>query len=150
MKTTKTFLLFITILFFMNTKAAAQEFELTFDHNAILVKDLTESSNFYLNIIGLKEIENKTEKSHIRWFSLGGNSSLHVIEDKKHKVPDVKGLHFALHTKNLDAFIEHLKENNIYFENWPGEANTTNTRPDGVRQVYLKDPNGYWIEVNEN
>ncbi|MCM5663162.1 VOC family protein [Galbibacter mesophilus] len=132
------------------TKAKAQSFKLEFDHNAILVKNLTESADFYLNIIGLEEIENKTKKSHIRWFSLGQGTSLHVIEDKNHKVPDVKGVHFALHTKDLDGFIAHLRENNIPFENWPGEANTTNTRPDNVRQIYLRDPNGYWIEVNDD
>ncbi|MDG3583571.1 VOC family protein [Galbibacter pacificus] len=149
-KTTTPLLLLITILFFMTTRTNAQSFGLAFDHHAILVRDLTESSNFYLNIMGLEEIENKTQKPHIRWFSMGGNTSLHVIEDKSHTVPDVKGVHFAIHTKNLDKFIEHLRANNIYFENWPGEPNKTNSRADGVRQIYLKDPNGYWIEVNEN
>ncbi|QLE00143.1 VOC family protein [Galbibacter sp. BG1] len=142
------FILLIT--FSISGKMNAQEFNLEFDHHAILVQDLTESSNFYLNIIGLKEIENKTQKKHIRWFSLGGKTSLHVIEDKTHSVPDVKGVHFALSTKDLDGFIAHLRNNKVNFENWPGEPNTTNTRPDGVRQIYLKDPNGYWIEVNEN
>ncbi|MCF8715060.1 VOC family protein [Joostella atrarenae] len=149
-KSFKPIALIILVLLFMTTKTNAQTFKLSFDHHAILVKDLTESSNFYLNIMGLEEIENKTGKSHIRWFSMGGNTSLHVIEDSKHNVPDVKGVHFALHTKDLDGFIKHLKNNNIYFENWPGEPNTTNSRADGVRQIYLKDPNNYWIEVNEN
>ncbi|MCX2679234.1 VOC family protein [Galbibacter sp. EGI 63066] len=138
----------ITTLLLMTTKSEAQDFKLSFDHNAIQVKDLTESSNFYLNILGLEEIENKTEKSHIRWFSMGGDTSIHVIENKLHKVPDVKGVHFALRANDLDAFIAHLKKNNIYFESWPGEPKVTNSRPDGIRQVYLQDPNGYWIEVN--
>lgn len=134
----------------MSIPSNAQDFKLGFDHLAILVQDLEESSNFYIDIMGLEEIENKTEQPHIRWFSMGAKAALHVIEDKDHKVADVKGVHFALYTENLDGFINHLREKNIYFENWPGEENTTNDRPDGVRQIYLKDPNGYWIEVNEN
>lgn len=141
----------LVILFtFMSIQTKAQDFNLGFDHFAILVENLEESSNFYLNIMGLEEIKNKTKQPHIRWFAIGSKSALHVIEDKQHKIADIKGVHLALYTDNLDGFITHLRQNNIYFENWPGEENTTNDRPDGVRQIYLKDPNGYWIEVNEN
>lgn len=149
MKKNKSFILVI-LFAVMSIQTKAQDFKLGFDHFAILVQDLEESSNFYLNIMGLEEIENKTEKSHIRWFAMGEKAALHVIEDKQHKVGDIKGVHLALYTDNLDGFITHLRENKIYFENWPGTENTTNDRPDGVRQIYLKDPNGYWIEVNEN
>jgi hypothetical protein len=46
--------------------------------------------------------------------------------------------------------MEHLEASNVPFENWPGEAGTTNSRPDGIKQIYLQDPDGYWIEVNDN
>lgn len=46
--------------------------------------------------------------------------------------------------------MEFLRSKNVKFENWPGEANTTNTRPDGIKQIYLQDPDGYWIEINDN
>lgn len=149
MKKNNYFILIILVTL-MSTQTKAQDFKLGFDHFAILVQDLEQSSNFYLHIMGLEEIENKTEQPHIRWFSMGTKAALHVIEDKNYKVADVKGVHLALYTDNLDGFITHLRENNVYFENWPGVENTTNDRPDGVRQIYLKDPNGYWIEVNEN
>ena len=132
----------------MCSTSFAQKTKINFDHYALLVKDLDTSSDFYMNILGLAEIEDKTEKPHIRWFSMGGKTELHVIEDKKYSVTDEKGVHLALKAENLDALIEHLRQHKVTFYNWFGEVDTTNTRPDGVRQVYFRDPNGYWIEVN--
>jgi hypothetical protein len=96
----------------------------------------------------LKEIEDKTEQLHIRWFSLGRKMSLHVIEDKNHLQPDVKGVHLALRSKDLDGIIDRLRAKNIAFYSWLGMKNKTNARPDGIRQIYFQDPNGYWIEIN--
>ena len=42
-----------------------------------------------------------------------------------------------------------LKKNNIPFESWAGEKNTYTNRVDGVKQIYFKDPDGYWIEIND-
>lgn len=125
-----------------------QKASLKFDHYAILVEDLAESSDFYMDILGLKEIEDKTEQLHIRWFSLGRKMSLHVIEDKNHLQPDVKGVHLALRSKDLDGIIDRLRAKNIAFYSWLGMKNKTNARPDGIRQIYFQDPNGYWIEIN--
>jgi lactoylglutathione lyase len=47
------------------------------------------------------------------------------------------------------GFIEKLKANKIEFENWPGEKGAVTTRVDGVKQIYFKDPDGYWIEIND-
>ena len=38
-----------------------QKTKVNFDHYALLVKDLDTISNFYMNILGLAEIEDKTE-----------------------------------------------------------------------------------------
>ncbi|MCZ6520506.1 MAG: VOC family protein [Bacteroidetes bacterium] len=141
-----------TLMFFLLalicSTSFAQKTKVNFDHYALLVKDLDTSSDFYMNILGLAEIEDKTEQPHIRWFSMGGKTELHVIEDKQYSVTDVKGVHLALKAEDLDVLIEHLHQHKITFYNWFGEVDTTNTRPDGVRQVYFRDPNGYWIEVN--
>ena len=122
-------------------------FSIRFDHKAILVRDLGESARFYQNVLSLEEIENKTSLPNIRWFSMGV-SEIHLIEDKGHKVPDVKGVHFAFRVTDLDAFMQHLRNLKVPFGSWLGESNTTNTRPDNIRQLYFIDPNGYWIEVN--
>ena len=74
----------------MCSTSFAQKTKINFDHFALLVKDLNTSSDFYMNILGLAEIEDKTEQPHIRWFSMGGKTELHVIEDKQYSVTDVK------------------------------------------------------------
>lgn len=128
--------------------AAAQEVVLSFDHYAVLVKDLDASTDFYQDVLGLTEIEDKTNLDHIRWFSMGGKTELHVIEKPDFTVADEIGLHFALRVSDLDAFMRRLGQHDIPFKNWFGLQGRTNTRPDGIRQVYLQDPSGYWIEVN--
>lgn len=127
----------------------AQSFDLTFNHYAINVADLQTSVNFYEEVMQLNQIKNQTLKDHIRWFEIGKHLELHVIQgDTEHiKVP--KGVHLSLTLSNLDEFIYHLDSKKIHYENWPGEAKTINLRPDGIKQIYLQDPDGYWIEVND-
>ena len=125
----------------------SQELSLKFDHYAILVDNLEISAKFYQDVLLLPEIDDKTELAHIRWFSLG-NSELHVIEDKVNKITHHQGVHFALAVNNLDEFRKHLEKQKISYINWFGKPNTTNTRPDGIRQIYIRDPDGYWIEIN--
>jgi hypothetical protein len=30
-----------------------------------------------------------------------------------------------------------------------GTPGAINTRPDGMRAIFLRDPNGYWFEIND-
>ena len=50
----------------------------------------------------------------------------------------------------IDEFVDFLKFEDIYFENWAGEEKTVRIRADGAKQIYIRDPDGYWIEVNNN
>ena len=124
-------------------------FNLKKDHDAIMVKDLDVSANFYGEILGLEEIPNGGLPDHIRWFQLGDNIQIHLIESDEVPAKN-KGYHWSLSTNKLNALMEFLKSEKIDFENWTGEGNTTNTRPDGIKQIYLQDPDGYWIEINDN
>ena len=49
---------------------------------------------------------------------------------------------------DLDAFVAHLDRLGVAYSDWPGAAGVVSLRPDGVRQVYVQDPDGYWVEVN--
>ncbi|MCM8569277.1 VOC family protein [Gramella jeungdoensis] len=133
----------------MNSSSAQNPFNLRKDHDALLVKDVNVSAKFYREIFGLREIPNGGLGDHIRWFELGDKIQFHLIESEE-QPEKKKGFHLALSTDDLEAFMEFLKSKNIHFENWPGIKGKTNTRPDGIKQVYLQDPDGYWIEVNNN
>ena len=46
--------------------------------------------------------------------------------------------------------MEYLKTNDIYFESWDSKKLQYNIRPhDNALQIYLTDPEGNWIEVNQ-
>ena len=119
------------------------------DHYAINVEDLDRSVVFYQEVFHLEEIKNGTGLSHIRWFRLGSSQELHIIQvdslDKK--LP--KGVHLALAVSDFDRFRESVEKQNLPYSDWPGTPNAVSTRPDNVRQLYLQDPDGYWVEVND-
>lgn len=119
------------------------------DHDTIRVKNLKVAANFYGGILQLKEIPNGGLPDHIRWFEFGNGIQLHLVESKE-TVQTYKGVHMALSTDRLDEFINFLKLKHIAFESGTGEPGTTNTRPDGIKQIFLQDPDGYWIEINNN
>ncbi len=128
--------------------SAQSQFHFKKDHDALQVENLQVSADFYGNILGLKEIPNAGLGEHIRWFALQDQVQVHLIESKE-EIEKNKGVHLAINTDNLEGFMDYLKSKKVYFENWQGEAGVTNTRPDGVKQIYLQDPDGYWIEIND-
>lgn len=142
-------LLFIMAMGITSAYSQGREFTATFEHQAIVVSDLDQSAKFYKEVLGLHEVENKTKKPTRRWFSLGNNLELHLLLEEE-QVDVNKYVHLAVAISNYDAFIENLRAKNITFYNWEGNPNKIKIRPDGVRQVYLQDPDGYWIEINSN
>ncbi|MFC6858841.1 VOC family protein [Zunongwangia atlantica] len=124
-------------------------FGLQKDHDALLVADLQVSLQFYRDILGFKEIYNAGLGEKFKWVKASNDVQIHLIESNE-KTEKNKGVHLAFNTSNLFGFIEFLRKQNVAFENSAGIADTTNTRPDGVEQIYFKDPDGYWIEVNNS
>jgi lactoylglutathione lyase len=51
---------------------------------------------------------------------------------------------------SVTAFAEKLAKAKISFEDWPGVKGAITTRVDKVKQLYFQDPDGYWIEVNDD
>lgn len=148
MKIFKSSYLPLVIIFFTFYSSAQTNFNFRKDHDALLVKDLAIAADFYQDILRLKEIPNGGLPEHIRWFQLDDKVQVHLIESNE-EIKMNKGVHVSLNTEKLDEFMNFLKSKNIHFENWTGEKGTTNSRPDGVRQIYFQDPDGYWIEVND-
>ena len=121
---------------------------ITFDHVALSVSEVDASVAFYEKTFLLKEITNRTEKPGIRWMSLGEGKELHLISVVKEPIKLNKAVHFALTVGNFDEFLNRLKSQNIPYLSWNGEKQKVTVRADGIRQVYVVDPDGYWIEVN--
>lgn len=138
----------MTAIFFAHFSSAQNNFNFKKDHDALQVKNLKVAADFYKDVLGLEEIPNGGLWDHIRWFQLNDKVQVHLIENKE-EIKKHKGVHMAINTNKLDDFMNHLRSRNVHFENWEGETGTTNDRPDGVKQIYFQDPDGYWIEVND-
>ena len=120
----------------------------TFNHISLSVTDLERSLKFYTTVFQLKEIINKGSMDGVRWLSLGDDKELHLIAILKEPVKTNKALHLALSTANFDGFVKDLDRSNIAYSDWPGTKGKINFRADGIKQIFLQDPDGYWIEIN--
>ena len=139
----------LLILFFLAIATKAQSFDFTIDHSSLIVNNLKKTGDFYNNVLQLKEIPHPTNDPGFRWFQVQGNTQLHLILKDTVVMKKHKSMHLCLSTKKLEAFIYNLNANNVEYEDWPGTKNAITLRADGVRQIYLRDPEGYWIEIND-
>jgi len=129
------------------TLAAPPEAGVMVDHVALFVADLDVSATFYSQVLGLKEIPSAAKGR--RWMALG-SAQLHLLGGRTEPVPDQKSRHIALTTLSLEPVMSALKARGMTWEDFAGHVGQiSQTRTDGVRQIFFKDPDGYWIEVND-
>jgi catechol 2,3-dioxygenase-like lactoylglutathione lyase family enzyme len=143
-------LLFLPLLLSLNGLMQAQDtsFKFSVNHLALSVKDVNRSAEFYMKVLKLPEIVNRSKIEGVRWFLLSDGRELHLISVIKETVTINKALHLGLSTANFDNFMKYFKELKIPYSDWPGKPNTVNIRADGVKQIFFQDPDGYWIEIN--
>ncbi len=120
------------------------------NHHALFVTDLQQSGNFYMNIIGLPQIEEPFKIGKHIWLKTGPTTSLHLIAGAEAKKQYYKNHHICFSVPSLSAFIKKIDEKNISYEDVSGNKSSVTKRPDGVQQVWLQDPDGYWIEINDD
>lgn len=141
----------LPVLIFSTTITQAQEStsKASLNHIAIYVVDLKKSSEFYENVIGLDTIPEPFHDGKHTWFSVGPKSHLHVIQGAESISVHDKNNHLCFSVPSVANVIAVLDKNNVAFENWAGDKHAVTNRVDGVRQIYFKDPDGYWIEIND-
>jgi lactoylglutathione lyase len=140
------FLLVVTLLMTGNIFSQSKAM---LNHIAVYVVDLKVSTAFYKDIIGLDTIPEPFHDGRHTWFSIGVKSHLHVISGATAKTDHDKNAHLCFSVPSVPEFIKVLTKNKVEYENWAGEKNTVTNRVDGVKQIYFKDPDGYWIEIND-
>jgi lactoylglutathione lyase len=142
---------FLFSLLLLNTfKVSAQMQHPSLNHIALSIYDLKKSTDFYKDIIGLQEIPEPFHDGKHTWFKIAEHSQLHLIQGALAVTDHDKNSHVCFTVSSIDSVIKVLTKNNVWFGNWPGEPGKVTTRPDGVKQIFLKDPDGYWIEINND
>ena len=124
--------------------------KLRLDHIALLVRDLDESAAFYTAIPGIREVPNPMGGTGFRWFEFGPNQRFHMQAGDICRTHVEKNTHFAFSAEDdFDAVLATLRERGLEWSDMKGTPGAINVRPDGMRAVFLADPNGYWVEIND-
>jgi lactoylglutathione lyase len=76
--------------------------------------------------------------------------ALHLLGGRSDPVADNRSVHVALTNDNLEPILQRLRERGIAWSDFAGSPGAVSSgRSDGVRQIFLRDPDGYWVEVND-
>ena len=111
------------------------------NHVAIHVQDLAASCDFFGRVMGLEPLERPAFDFPGAWFRLGTTQELHLIGDRTNPVfSHNRGNHFALRVANLDDW--EIRLDKLGYPHAPRKR-----RPDGALQLFLKDPDGHFIEL---
>lgn len=119
------------------------------NHNAIYVQDLAASTFFYQTILGLDTVANPFRDGKHAWLRTGPGTALHIIQGAPARKEYYKNHHTCFSVGSVDAFTSVLQKYNLRWEDRDGKKQTVTTRVDGVKQLWLQDPDGYWVEVND-
>lgn len=120
------------------------------NHVAVSVFDLQRSTEFYQNILQLQSIPEPFKIGMHSWFQIAPNCQLHLIKSSKKSTEHHFNNHISFCVADIDSFVRRLVENNIEYRDAEGNRSTIQTRPDGIKQIFFQDPDGYWLEVNND
>ncbi|MCX2745397.1 VOC family protein [Mangrovivirga sp. M17] len=124
--------------------------KLSLQHVTIVVTNFEESKYFYTKVLMLKPIKADWLPEKQMFISLGDNLELHMGEVEGVEVNPNSFNHFALAVPNFDEFLKDLKDRGYtYGSLGKGNDDFISERPDKVRQTWIKDPDGYWVEIND-
>jgi len=127
----------------------APEVTMSLDHVALHVADVEASVRFYTETLGLKEIPSQFRGR--RWIGIGEHAGIHIAGGRTSRVEDDDDVHFAIAMDSLDPIMARLRAHGVI---WVGSDDkpygVSSSRLDGVHQIYFKDPDGYWVEINDS
>lgn len=146
------FLIFISIrtVVAQSPGSNGTEAAITLNHIAMYVYNLEKSTTFYETVLGLKQIPEPFHDGRHTWFTIGAAGQLHLIQGAEANIARNKNDHLCFSVNSIETFIANLEKLKIAYSDWPGKPNTVTTRVDGVKQIYFQDPDGHWIEINND
>lgn len=136
-------------LFVSTACSYAQERKTVFNHMALSVFDLQKSASFYQDVLQLDTIPEPFKLGKHKWFEIGPGLSLHLVNDATEIKEHQRNTHLCFSVVSIDEIIARLNEFGVVYYNVQQEPGKVGTRVDGVKQLYIQDPDGYWIEIND-
>ncbi len=115
------------------------------DHVNLSVKNLEKSISFYKNLFGfeVRKEDNSPNKFDVPSKIIGNDSIKLCMYEDPNMSPEGGIAHFGFHISNFDQIINKCKELNVeVLYGGPVEFEKS-------KSVYIKDPNGYDIELSE-
>ena len=146
----KQFLSVVVLFVLASSSFAQQKPSFKINHAAIFVTDLKRSGDFYTQILNLDTIPEPFHDGKHIWMSIGNGVQFHIIQGADKEREHFQNTHLCFSTADVISFAKKLDENKIDWFNARGVPKVITNRVDGVHQVFLKDPDGYWIEVNDS
>ena len=120
------------------------------DHITIVAKDMDKSVEFYVGVLGMRQVRRPDFGFPGRWFQ-AGQTQIHLNQESAEAgsagVPLSGGseisraFHYAFSVDDCDTVAAHLQQQGIKIVGGP------RTRPDGARQLYLRDPDNHLVEL---
>ena len=114
------------------------------------MKSVEKSRQFYVGLLGMKEVDRPRFDFNGAWFEAGG-TLIHLIEEHDRSGPagvadgsvvkSSRNHHFAFEVANAVEAAVHLKSLGIEL------IDDAKRRPDGAIQVFLADPDGHVVEL---
>ena len=116
--------------------------DIKFEHLAIPIKNLQDRIYFYQHILGLKSLARPSFDFDGAWFDLGNGLQLHLmVQSDFDLVSGTKLTHFAFNIDDVDKVQELCLSHDIQYT-------PIKKRSDGIRQIFIMDPNGWFVEFN--
>lgn len=115
-------------------------------HVSLIVTDVDRAKAFYINVLGLEEMERPAFDFPGAWLAVGNTGQqvhllVHDGETKRTKGIDSRDGHFALRVPSYDATIAWLDEQQIPYKAKPNSIT-------GFKQIFILDPDHNIIELN--
>ena len=112
------------------------------NHVSVGARDLEASCRFYEELFGMERIPTPNFGGRVQWLRLGGQQ-LHLARRDLEPNPYQ---HFAITVDDFPAVYARAKELGIFESRMQGYH--LSELPDGKVQLYLRDPSGNVLEVN--
>lgn len=120
------------------------------DHVTLVVRDLDASRRFFVDVLGMTEVERPDFSFDGMWLQAGANQIHFILEHERsspagNQVPEAQRRgpthHFAFAVEDARAFKDRLDELGVTVLSGPVQ------RPDGATQVFVCDPDGHVVEL---